>query len=71
MIRTLLRAITYRGQHVRMDPQMPEDDPVLRPVWVDMSAEERLAYLLAEGETPPAGLTEAAQRELAEGRDGA
>lgn len=50
---------------------MPEDDPVLRPVWVDMSAEERLAYLLAEGETPPAGLTEAAQRELAEGRDGA
>jgi hypothetical protein len=27
-----------------------------------MSTEERLAYLLAELETPPTGLTEAAQR---------
>ncbi|WP_165969579.1 hypothetical protein [Nonomuraea terrae] len=35
----------------------PEEDPVLRPVWVDMTPEERLAYLLAQDEQPPEGLT--------------
>ncbi|MFI7691815.1 hypothetical protein ACIBQ6_22290 [Nonomuraea sp. NPDC049655] len=47
----------------------PEDDPDLQPVWADMTTEERLAYLLAELEKPPTGLTEAAQQRLADGLD--
>lgn len=64
-IRTLLRTIIRRVKHEQMDEHpLPEDDPVLRPVWVDMSPEERLAYLLAQDEQPPEALTGAAQGRL-------
>lgn len=67
--RTLLQVINQPRQDEQVSDLPPEDDPVLRPIWVDMSPDERLAYLLAELETPPARLTEAAQQKLADERD--
>lgn len=56
MIRTRLRVITHPGHDGRMDDDIPDAD--LGVVWTEMDATERLQYLLAAGEEPPAWMGE-------------
>jgi hypothetical protein len=48
------------------DEREHREDPDLSAVWQDMTPDERIALMVAEGETPPAGLAQAAQ-DLASG----
>lgn len=40
----------------------PRDDPALAAVWQEMDETERLRLLLAQGEAPPAELSDAVKR---------
>lgn len=44
-----------------MTEMLPGEDPDLAEIWSEMSPEERLRYQMAEGETPPAEVSERAR----------
>lgn len=44
-----------------MTEMLPGEDPDLAETWAEMSPEERLRYQLAEGEDPPADVSERAR----------
>lgn len=57
-----MRVLWSAGHDGRMDDEREHrEDPALAGVWQEMTPEERLGLMVAEGETSPAGLAQAAR----------